>query len=98
MKRADDNGGADKSYPDLVDIIASFQLEIDGRKGVLLDEEAIMQAVAREFKLPFKKLDPLALDMDIVTKSIPRNFAVTHLLLPFNMQNGILEIAVYHPD
>ncbi|MBU0665679.1 MAG: GspE/PulE family protein [Proteobacteria bacterium] len=99
LKRADDNGmDADKSYPDLVDIIASFQLEIHGRKGVVLDEEVIMQAVAYEFKLPFKKLDPLALDMDIVTKSIPRNFAVTHLLLPFNMQNGILEIAVYHPD
>ncbi|MDO8945538.1 MAG: GspE/PulE family protein [Desulfocapsaceae bacterium] len=99
LKRADDNGmEADKSYPDLVDIIASFQLEIHGRKGVALDDEVIMQAVAQEFKLPFKKLDPLALDMDIVTKSIPRNFAVTHLLLPFNLQNGILEIAVYHPD
>ncbi len=99
LKRADDNGmDADKSYPDLVDIIASFQLEIHDRKGVALDEEIMMQAVAHEFKLPFKKLDPLALDMDIVTKSIPRNFAVTHLLLPFNMQNGILEIAVYHPD
>ena len=57
-----------------------------------------MQAVACDCKLPFKKLDPLALDMDIVTKSIPRNFAVTHLLLPFNKQDGVLEIAVYHPD
>ncbi|MDO9041632.1 MAG: ATPase, T2SS/T4P/T4SS family [Desulfocapsaceae bacterium] len=99
LKRADDNGGGvDKSYPDLVDIIASFRLEINGRKGALLDEEAIMQAVARDCKLPFKKLDPLALDMDIVTKSIPRNFAVTHLLLPFNKQDGVLDIAVYHPD
>lgn len=99
LKRADDNGmEADKSYPDLVDIVASFQLEIHGRSEVVLDEEVIMQAVAQEFQLPFKKLDPLALDMDVVTKSIPRNFAVTHLLLPFNMQKGILEIAVYHPD
>jgi general secretion pathway protein E len=99
LKRADDNGmEADKSYPDLVDIVASFQLEIHGRSEVVLDEEVIMQAVAQEFQLPFKKLDPLALDMDVVTKSIPRNFAVTHLLLPFNLQKGILEIAVYHPD
>jgi general secretion pathway protein E len=57
-----------------------------------------MQAVALEFRLPFKKLDPLALDMDVVTRSIPKNFAVSHLLLPFNLQNGILEIAIYHPD
>ncbi|HBI14688.1 MAG TPA: type II secretion system protein E [Desulfobulbaceae bacterium] len=99
LKRIDDNGGSsDKSYPDLVDIISSFQLEIEGRPGALLDEEAIVQAVAREFRLPFKKLDPLALDMNVVTKNIPRNFAVTHLLLPFNLQNGVLEVAVYHPD
>jgi general secretion pathway protein E len=84
LKRADDNGArdADKSYPDLVDIIDSFQLEIEGRKGELLNAEAIMQAVALEFRLPFKKLDPLALDMDVVTRSIPKNFAVSHLLLP----------------
>ena len=37
-------------------------------------------------------------DMDIVTKTIPKNFAISHLLLPFNFQNGILEVAVYHPD
>jgi general secretion pathway protein E len=99
LKRADDNGaGADKSYPDLVDIISSLKLEIMGQAGTLLDEEGIMQAVAREFKLPFKKLDPLSLDMDIVTKSIPRTFAVSHLLLPFNKQNGVLELAMYHPD
>jgi len=99
LKRVDDNGGgSDKSYPDLVDIVVSLQMEIEGRPGVLLDEEAVMQAVAREFRLPFKKLDPLALDMDIVTKNIPRNFAITHLLLPFNLQNGVLEVAVYHPD
>jgi general secretion pathway protein E len=99
LKSADDNGmGGDKSYPDLVDIIASLQLEIPGGKGLKLDEEAVMQAVARDRRLPFKKLDPLALDMEIVTKSIPRNFAVTHLLLPFNKQNEILEVAIYHPD
>ena len=35
LKRADDNGmEADKSYPDLVDIVASFQLEIHGRSEV----------------------------------------------------------------
>ncbi|MFH2122901.1 MAG: ATPase, T2SS/T4P/T4SS family [Pseudomonadota bacterium] len=99
LRRVDDNNGdTDKSYPDLVDIIASYHLEIAGSPGTVLDEEAIMQVVARVFRLPFKKLDPLNLDMDIVTKTIPRNFAITHLLLPFNQRDGILEIAVYHPD
>lgn len=57
-----------------------------------------MRLVASEHNLPFKKLDPLDLDMDIVTKTIPRNFAIRHMILPFNISNGILEVVSYHPD
>ncbi len=88
----------DKNYPDLIDIIISFKLSKVGSKDEVIDEESIMRAVGKEFKLPFKKLDPLELDMDIVTKTIPKNFAISHLLLPFNVADGILEVAVYHPD
>ena len=88
----------DKSFPDLVDIIVSFKLDRGGKKGIPLDEDSIIKAVSQSCGLPFKKLDPLKLDMDTVTKTIPRNFALRHMLLPFNFQNGILEVAVYHPD
>ncbi len=97
-KRASDTRTLEKGYPDLVDIISSFQLEIPAGNGAVLNEDLIMQAVAQEFRLPFKKLDPLGLDMEVVTRSIPRNFAVTHLLLPFNRLDGVLEVAIYHPD
>jgi general secretion pathway protein E len=36
-----------------------------------LGEEIIMRAVSHGLKIPFKKLDPLELDMDTVTKTIP---------------------------
>jgi len=88
----------DKSFPDLVDVIVSFKLDSGGKKGITLDEDSIIRAVSDACNIPFKKLDPLKLDMDTVTKTIPRNFAITHLLLPFNFQNGVLEVAVYHPD
>ncbi len=88
----------DKSFPDLVDIIVSFKLDMGGQKGKTLDEDTIIQAVSQSCGIPFKKLDPLNLDMETVTKTIPRNFAINHLLLPFNFQNGILEVAIYHPD
>ncbi len=91
-------GGIDKNYPDLVEIITSFSLSLTGNDALSLDEECIMQAVARDQELPFKKLDPLELDMEIVTKKIPRNFAIRQLILPFNIQDGIMEVAVYHPD
>ena len=88
----------DKSYPDLVDVIVSLKLDMGDNKDTPLDEDAIMLAVSQSCGLPFKKLDPLNLDIDIVTKTIPKNFAIGHLLLPFNFKNGILEVAIYHPD
>jgi general secretion pathway protein E len=98
LKLADGKIQVDKNFPDLIDIIVSMKLEVGGKKGRVLDEEAIMRAVAGDYDLPFKKLDPLDLDMDIVTKTIPRNFAIRQMILPFNISNGLLEVAIYHPD
>lgn len=82
----------------MVEIISAFNLKLLGGDGRLVDEEIIMQAVARERSLPFKKLDPLELDMDVATKTIPRNFAIRQLILPFKLEDGVLETAIYHPD
>ncbi len=57
-----------------------------------------MRAVAEDLGLPFKKLDPLELDLEVVTKTIPKQFALKHMLLPFAVKNGVLEVAVYDPD
>ncbi|WP_136799403.1 GspE/PulE family protein [Desulfosediminicola ganghwensis] len=98
IKQAQKARVAEKANPDLVDIIVSFQMQVPGTKGEILDEETIMRVVSKEYDLPFKKLDPLDLDMDIVTKTIPRNFAIKQLILPVGMQDGVLEVAMYHPD
>ncbi|WP_028584975.1 GspE/PulE family protein [Desulfogranum mediterraneum] len=97
-RRKEDLQKLEKGYPDLVAIIVSLNLEIPGRANEILGEELIIQAVARKLKIPYKKLDPLELDMEIVTKTIPRSFAVSHLILPFGLRNGILEVVTYHPD
>ncbi len=98
LKKFSKDRKIDKSFPDLVDIIVSFKLDLGGKKGKTLDEDTIIQSVSQTCGIPFKKLDPLNLDMETVTKTIPKTFAINHLLLPFNFQNGILEVAVYHPD
>lgn len=98
LKKFGSGDGLDRDYPDLLDIILSFKLDILGVRGKPLSEEKVMQAIADEHGFDFKKLDPLDLDIELVTKTIPKNFAITHLLVPFNMQNGVLEIATYHPD
>ena len=98
LKKHGTGDGLDKGYPDLIDIILSFNLGVLGVRDKPLTEEMIMQAIAKEKGMEYKKLDPLDLEIEMVTKTIPRNFAITHLLVPFNIQNGILEIATYHPD
>ena len=97
-RRQDDECKQEKELPDLVDIIVSFDLEIGSDPKVPLTEEMIMRAVSHGLKIPFKKLDPLELDMSIVTKTIPRSFAINHLILPFELHDGILEVVTYHPD
>jgi len=97
LKKSTGTNQLDKNYPDLIDIIVSLNLK-KGGSGDPVDEETIMRAVGLEYKIEFKKLDPLELEMDIVTKTIPKTFAISHFLLPFNIVDGVLEVAVYHPD
>ncbi|QQG64870.1 GspE/PulE family protein [Desulfobulbus oligotrophicus] len=97
-RRQEDRNRQLKGFPDLVDIIVALGLENPDVQQGPLTEETIMRAVSRGLKIPFKKLDPLELDMDTVTKTIPRSFAVSHLILPLTLQNGVLEVVSYHPD
>ena len=96
-RRSNDQRKSPLSQPDVVDILVSLQFVIPGRKSQVLSEETIMQVVAKDLKMPFKKLDPLELDLDLVTKTIPKSFALKHLLLPFDIRNGVYEVAIYDP-
>jgi general secretion pathway protein E len=98
MRLAGRSGDEDAGPPDLVDIICAFNFKVQSAPDRLVDEELVMRAVAKEKKLPFKKLDPLELDMDVATKTIPRNFAIRQLILPFRMEEGVLDVAIYNPD
>jgi len=98
MRLASRKGNEDKVSPDLVDIVTSFHFTWQGDPDALVDEELVMRAVAKEKKMPFRKLDPLELDMDVATKTIPRNFAIRQLILPFQHIDGVLDVAVYNPD
>ncbi|CAK8724160.1 General secretion pathway protein E [Candidatus Electrothrix laxa] len=90
---------AGRGYPDMVDILASLKLEVTtGKQQRILTEELIMRAVGRKLGIPFKKLDPLELDIEIVTKTISRSFAINHLILPFEIRNGVLQVVTYDPD
>ena len=85
------------SPPDLIDIIASLHFALPGKPGQELTEELIVRLVASDQGLPFKKLDPLELELKTVTRTIPQGFAQKHLLLPFAIRDGVLDVALYDP-
>ena len=97
-RRHDDDNRQHKGFPDLIDLILSFGMETPGANPIPLTEELLLRVVSRALKIPFTKLDPLKLDMEVVTKTIPKNFAIRHLLLPFALKDGVLQVATYFPD
>lgn len=81
----------------IIDVISQLNLaRADGKPGGL-EEEAVYQALAEEWGYPYKKIDPLKLDLNVVTTTIPRNFAMKHLVLPIQVDNGVLSVATPNP-
>ncbi len=81
----------------IVDVIASMNLmRGDGGKG-LVDEDSIFQALATAWKMPYRKLDPLKLNLNTVTSHVPKHFAKKHLVLPIDVVEGILTVAAPMP-
>ena len=81
----------------IVDIIASLELNRADDSSKILDEETIFQVLAKVWKIPYKKIDPLKLDLDLITKTIPHTFAMKHLVLPVEVSNGYMTVATPNP-
>jgi general secretion pathway protein E len=81
----------------IIDVISSLNLEFAGAESKILTEELIFQALADEWGIAFKKIDPLKLDLNLVTTIIPRSFAMKHLVLPIAIKDGYLTVATPNP-
>lgn len=81
----------------IVDVIVSLNINRLDNPGLPLDEETIYQALSRYWKMPFYKIDPLKLDLNVVTTTIPRSFAMKHLVVPVDIEDGVLKVAMPNP-
>jgi general secretion pathway protein E len=81
----------------IVDVITNLELERADGSYTILDEETIYQALSKAWKIPYKKIDPLKLDLNLVTTTIPQGFAMKHLVLPLSISNGFLTVATPNP-
>jgi len=63
----------------------------------LLSEVQIAQAIARKAGLRYVKINPLDLDLEVVTKAIPGPFARKHGLVAIAKSDTTLTVAVHDP-
>jgi general secretion pathway protein E len=81
----------------LIDVMIHLKLEPLAQPGKILDEDLIYRTLARAWKLGYKKVDPLKLDLNLVTGFISKSFAFKHLLLPLGVEAGKLVVATPDP-
>lgn len=82
------------SATELVDTAKIPHPEAPGRS---IDEDILAQLLAQATGLPYKKIDPLEIDMGLITKSLPKGFARRHVMLPLDEKNGRLTLALADP-
>src|SRR6185369_29911 len=79
------------------EVIASLNLEQPGSGGKLLSEDAITEVIAAAVGIPYLKINPLKLDLELVTAHISRPFALKHLIVPVDFSDGVVTLAVADP-
>jgi general secretion pathway protein E len=98
-KRVFKQVGDDKYDVSPIEIVALFQVPVPGKAGELLDQDRISETVAAAAGVPYKKIDPLRLDMNLAARTISKPFATRHCLLP--LEGGgpgtPLKVAVANP-
>lgn len=79
------------------EVIASLNLKLLSNDEKALTEDVITEAVAEEAGFAYRKIDPLKLNLDVVTSRIPRPFAQRHLVVPLEEKDGVVTLAVADP-
>jgi general secretion pathway protein E len=100
-RRAKHGGGAVNESHDspffLIDAIVSLNLKRSDKPSKTLDEDTVYKTLADDWRIPFVKIDPLRLDLNVVTTTIPISFARNHLVLPIAVRQGRLTVATPNP-
>ncbi|GEJ58056.1 GspE/PulE family protein [Anaeromyxobacter diazotrophicus] len=80
-----------------VELLASFAFPDARREGELVDEDKAAGVVAEAAGVVYRKIDPLKLDAQLITRTLSRPFARRHAVLPLERRNGALVVATANP-
>jgi general secretion pathway protein E len=79
------------------EIVAAAALPHPTRSHRKLDEDAIAECVAKAAGAPYLKIDPLKLDNELITSTLPRPFVRRHVVIPIQRQAEVLRLAITDP-
>jgi general secretion pathway protein E len=76
-----------------------LQLRLPNLKdsGAPLNEMDIAQAIAADARLGHIRIDALSLNADLIESKVSRPFAKRHRMIPIDMENGKLRVALANP-
>ncbi|GAB6095084.1 GspE/PulE family protein [Desulfatiferula olefinivorans] len=83
--------------PTIIDYIAGYGVNRADRPLERLDEDLIFETLAGDWGVPYLKIDPLKLDLKLVTSTVHKIFAMKNLLLPLERKEGALVVATPDP-
>lgn len=89
------NGQADDIS--FIDVLLYLKIEDKNNPSKHIDEDLIYKTLAAYWKIPYKKINPLKLELNLVTGFISKSFAARHMLLPVKVEEGKLIVATPDP-
>jgi len=79
-------------------IVASLNFKMPDSPGKMLTEDTVMEAMASHVRVEYRKIDPLKIDQKLIAGTLSRPFARKHSVLPLEVSEGVLTVAVSSPD
>ncbi|ACV26228.1 GspE/PulE family protein [Kangiella koreensis] len=83
-----------------IEQVADLSLMRHDDHRTMIDEELLTQFVAKLYKLPYEKIDPLKIDVDGVTRVMSMAYAQRHniLVIHVDKQTEVVKVAVMNPE
>src|SRR5688500_10874321 len=77
--------------------LAALNLTDASGNGTRIDDFLLARLVAEDAHLPFYKIDPLKLDVEMIESKISRPFARKHKMIPVAIRDGKVVVSMVNP-
>ena len=90
--------GARKRELSPIELVASYEFPDTRRRPELIDEDKLAQLIAVDLGMPYRRIDRLKIDANLVTRTVSRPFARRHNFIPLERDpQGAIVVAVGNP-